>query len=141
MGKLRVYLAGSCRYATDEGRAWREQATKMLEQAAEWKNESVFAINPVDYFTYSETKHKTHKQVKNFYLNKIKGCDVVLCNLDGTNHSPGTAQELQYAVDHEIPIVGFGANDAYPWLVDVDCDVVFEKITEAVDYIRDYFME
>ena len=141
MDKLRIYLAGSCRYAPDEGRAWREQATKMLEQTAEWKNNDVLVINPLNYFTYSENNHKTHRQVKNFYLNKIKNCDVVLCNLSGTSHSPGTAQELQYAIDNHIRIVGYDITDAYPWLVEVDCDVVFEKITEAVDYIRDYFME
>lgn len=141
MERLKVYEAGACRHIPDEGRAWREQATKMLEQAAEWKNVQVSVINPLDFFTYAENKQKSHKQVKKFYMNKIKTCDVVLCNLEGTDYSPGTAQEIQYAVDHEIPIVGFGTNDAYPWLSDVDCDVTFEKITEAVDYIRDYFME
>lgn len=141
MERLKVYEAGACRHVPDEGRAWREQATKMLEQAAEWKNVQVSVINPLDFFTYAENKQKSHKQVKKFYMNKIKNCDVVLVNLDSTDYSPGTAQEIQYAVDHEIPIVGFGTDKVYPWLSDVDCDVTFEKITEAVDYIRDYFME
>ena len=139
--KLKIYMAGPCRHVPDEGRAWREQAAKMLEQAAEWKDTQVAIINPLDFFTYAENKQKSHKQVKKFYMNKIKTCDVVLCNLEGTDYSPGTAQEIQYAVDHEIPIVGFGVDKVYPWLSDVDCDVTFEKITEAVDYIRDYFME
>ena len=141
MERLKVYEAGACRHVPYEGRAWREQATKMLEQAAEWKNVQVSVVNPLDFFTYAENKQKSHKQVKKFYMNKIKNCDVVLVNLDSTDYSPGTAQEIQYAVDHEIPVVGFGTDKIYPWLSDVDCDVTFEKITEAVDYIRDYFME
>ena len=141
MGRLKIYAAGACRHVPDEGRAWREQVTKMLEQAAEWKNAQVSVVNPLDFFTYAENKQKSHKQVKQFYMNKIKNCDVVLVNLDSTDYSPGTAQEVQYAVDHEIPVVGFGTDKVYPWLSDVDCDVTFEKITEAVDYIRDYFME
>ena len=141
MGRLKIYAAGACRHVPDEGRAWREQATKMLEQAAEWKNVQVSVVNPLDFFTYAENKQKSHKQVKKFYMNKIKNCDVVLVNLDSTDYSPGTAQEVQYAVDHEIPVVGFGTDKVYPWLSDVDCDVTFEKITEAVDYIRDYCME
>ena len=141
MGRLKIYAAGACRHVPDEGRAWREQVTKMLEQAAEWKNAQVSVVNPLDFFTYAENKQKSHKQVKKFYMNRIKNCDVVLVNLDSTDYSPGTAQEVQYAVDHEIPVVGFGTDKVYPWLSDVDCDVTFEKITEAVDYIRDYFME
>lgn len=141
MNTLRIYLAGACKNVPDEGKMWRDQATKMIEQAAEWKNCSVKVINPLSYFTYAENKQKSHKQVKSFYMTKIKNCDVVLCNLSNTNFSPGTAQELQYAVDNQIPIIGFDTENAYSWLVDVDCDVVFEKITEAVDYIRDYFME
>lgn len=141
MKTLYIYLAGTCRHIPDEGKAWRDQATRMIEMAADLKNTQVRVVNPLDYFSYAENKQRTHKQVKKFYMNKIKNCDVILVNLNNTGVSPGTAQEVQYAVDHGIPVIGFGTDDVYSWLQDVDCDVAFDKITEAVDYIRDYFME
>lgn len=138
---INVYLAGACKNIPDEGAAWRNQATAMLEQAAEWNNIKIKVINPLNYFTYAENKQKSHKQVKNFYMNQIRKCDVVLVNLSHTDTSPGTAQETQFAVDHDIPVIGFGTIDIYSWISDVDCDVTFESMTEAIDYISDYFME
>ena len=136
---IKIYLAGPCAFEEDEGRGWREQAVKMLEQAAEWKGVQIQVINPIDFFTYSEPKHKTHKQVKSFYMHQIKKCDVVLCNLNRTKTSCGTAQEVQFAVDHDVPVIGFGTEEIYPWLGDVDCEVTFDSLLSAVDYCRDYY--
>ena len=33
---LKIYLAGACYNEPDEGREWRENATKLLKHAAEW---------------------------------------------------------------------------------------------------------
>lgn len=139
MNEIKIYLAGPCANEEDEGRGWREQAVKMLEQAAEWKDVKLKIINPVEFFSYSETKHKTHKQVKSFYMNQIRKSDVILCNLNNTKTSCGTAQEVQFAVDHNVPVIGFGTEEVYPWLGDVDCEVVFDNIIPAIDYCRDYY--
>ncbi len=138
--KIKIYLAGACKCLEDEGREWRERATKMLEQAAEWQDISIKVINPLDYFSYSEHKHKTHKQVKSFYTNKILNSNVLLCNLNDSDSSVGTGQEVQFAVCNKIPVIGFGRDRVYPWLAEVDCEVVFDTLTEACDYIRDYYM-
>ena len=52
----------------------------------------------------------------------------------------GTAQELQFAVDNHIPIIGFNDYDSYEWLPE-DCDVIFKGINEAIDYINDFYLE
>ena len=140
MNKIKCYLAGACKALEDEGLEWREKATKMLEQAAEWRDVKLKVINPVTFFSYAEHKHKTHKQVKSFYMNKIAKCDFVLVSLDDSDKSVGTGQELQFASDHHIPIIGFGTNNVYPWLAEVDCEVVFDSLMEAIDYIRDYYL-
>lgn len=141
MGDKRyIYLAGACKNLDDEGAEWRERATKMLEQAAEWQEVKLKVINPLDYFSYAEHKHKSHKQVKSFYMNKIRSCTLVLVNLNDSDGSVGTGQELQFAVCNHIPVIGFGKDNVYPWLAEVDCEVAFETLTEAVDYIRDYYM-
>ena len=97
-------------------------------------------INPVAYFSYSENKHRSQKQVKSFFMNRITQCDLVIVNLDDSDASVGTGQEVQFAVDHNIPVIGFGTKNIYPWISEVDCQVVFDSMHEAVDYIRDYYL-
>lgn len=138
--KLTVYLAGACKNIDDGGKEWRNSITQRLEKAAEWCNKSVEVFNPTFYFNYTEKLHKTQKQIKDYYFSRLRKCDLVIVNLNDTNSSIGTAQEIQYAVDHCIPIIGFGTKEVYPWIAEVDCQVVFDTMTEAVDYVRDYYL-
>lgn len=46
--------------------------------------------------------------------------------------------EVQYAVDHDIPVIGFGITDVYPWIAD-SCTVLFETLDEALKYIEIYY--
>ena len=137
---LGIYLAGPCFNQKDEGRVWRNRAVGDLKWAAEITGTSINVINPLDFFSYADCKQQNDQQVKRFYLDQIKHCRLVLVNLDDTVTSPGTAQELQYAVDNNIQIIGFGTKDVYPWFL-VDCQVVFETMDQAIDYIIDYYME
>ena len=139
MDTVNIYLAGACRDVPDGGVEWRKTASERLEKIAEWCGRSVRVIDPTKYFSYEIKKHRTDKQVKEFYLSKVAKCDIVLLNLNNTSCSVGTGQECQFAKDHGIPIIGFGTEDVYPWL-DVDCQVVFEDMTLALDYIRDYYI-
>ena len=85
------------------------------------------------------TKSITAKQTKNFYIKYlIANSDLILVNLNNTENSVGTGQELQYAVDKGIPVIGFGKQNVYEWLPE-DCDVVFDTLEEAVDYIINYY--
>lgn len=140
MGKIvQCYLAGPCFFEEDEGKGWRDKATQMLKTATDDKDNKVKVINPVDFFSYSEAKHQSDTQVKKYYMDQILHSRLVLVCLDRTRTSPGTAQELQYAVDHDIPIIGFETGDeVYPWLK-VDCQVVFSSMLQAIDYIADYY--
>ena len=124
----------------DQGRIWREDITKKLEAVAEWSGKEVHIINPVNYFAYDENKHKTNKQVKEFFMNRISKCNLIIVNLNESDSSIGTAQETQYAVDHNIPVVGFGTNNVYSWISEVDCQVAFDTMTEIIDYVRDYYL-
>lgn len=137
---LTVYLAGPCKHLEDEGRGYREELTKMLTTVAEWCGKEITVINPTKYFSYAENKHKSNKQVKEFYLNKILNSDLVLVNCNDTDLSPGTAQETQFARDNKIPVIGYGTKNCYPWITEVDCQVVFDSMHEVVDYVRDYYL-
>ncbi len=137
---LSIYLAGACRDMPDEGAAWREDATTKLLKVSEWVGTPVEIVNPVKYFTYTDQNFKTIKQVKAYYMSRLRNCDIVLVNLNGTATSVGTGQECQFAVDHNIPIIGFGSDNTYPWISEVDADVVFNNVSLAIDYIRDYYL-
>lgn len=131
---IKIYLAGASYFEDDEGRSWREKAVQMFKTVTENRDCRVKVINPLDYFTYSEADHQSDSQVKRFYMDQINHSRLVLVNLDRTRTSPGTAQELQYAYDKEIPIIGFGTEEVYPWLK-VDCHVTFPSMLQAIDYI------
>lgn len=136
---IKIYLAGACKHLEDEGRQWRRDITAMLKQVGDWCNREVVVIDPTQYFSYSAPKHKSQKQIKEFYLNKIAKCDLVIVNLNDSDMSVGTGQETQAARMMHIPIIGFGTKNIYPWIKEVDCEVSFDSMHEAVDYVRDYY--
>ena len=138
MDEIRIYLAGSCKNEEDEGAGWRQKAVQMFKTATEDKEYKVRIINPLDFFSYDEHKHQSDTQVKNYYLDQILHSRLVLVNLTRTNNSCGTAMECQFAKDHDIPIIGFGDEDVYPWLK-VDCQCIFSSMLQAIDYIVDYY--
>lgn len=140
LGNLKVYLAGACRDVDDEGAGWREEATKKLNKVAEWVNAQIVVINPVKYFTYANNSGNSSKQIKAYYMSRLRDCDLILVNLKGTATSVGTGQECQFAVDNHIPIIGFNDDNSYPWIAEVDADVVFSNLNLAIDYIRDYYL-
>ena len=136
---ITVYLAGACFNEPDEGKEWRRRAVNAFRQIDKYDSLKSCVIDPTNYFSYSEPAHKTDKQVKAFYLSKIKECDILLINLNGSRFSVGSGQETQYAVCNHIPVIGFGRDNVYPWL-NVDCDVVFDTMEEAIVYIKNYYM-
>lgn len=136
---LSIYLAGASKCLEDEGRGWKESAEKILAEVSKNTGVCLDVTNPIKYFSYSEPKYKTQKQVKQFYMYKIKQCDLLLVNLDDTDKSVGTGQEVQAAVMLGKPVIGFGKKNVYPWISEVDCDVVFDTVFEAANYISEYF--
>lgn len=138
---ITIYLAGACANEPDEGKGWRKEALAAFRKIDRYDDLKSCVIDPTYYFTYSDPVNKTDKQVKSFYMSKIRNCDVVLVNLLNTKLSPGTAMEVQHAVDNNITVIGFNPANAYPWLENVDCDVVFDTMEEAISYIKKYYME
>lgn len=88
---IKIYLAGPCYFEDDEGASWRERATQMFKAATEDKDVKVKVINPLDFFSYSEANHQSDTQVKQYYMDQILHSRLILCNLERTRTSPGTA--------------------------------------------------
>ena len=137
---FQIYLAGASYFEEDEGAGWRNKAVQMFKTVVKDVDVQVRVFNPLDFFSYSEVKHQSDTQVKQYYMDQIKHSRIVLCNLDRSRTSPGTAQELQYAIDNKVPIISFCTDDnVYPWLK-VDSQVVFSSMLQAVDYIVEYYL-
>lgn len=140
MKELKIYLAGACKGLVDSGITWRINALEDFAAAERYLDHIRYKLyDPTEYFPRDGSKNMNSKQTKAFYTKYlISKCDLILVNLNDTENSVGTGQELQYAVDREIPIIGFGKKNVYEWLPD-DCDVVFETIEEAIDYIINFY--
>lgn len=136
---IKIYLAGPAYFEEDEGQTWRRKAEQMIKTATDDKEANVITINPMDFFSYSEHKHQSDTQVKRYYMDQIAHSRLILVNLDHTRTSPGTLAELQFAADHDIPIIAFCTDDeVYPW-AKCDAQVVFSSLLSAIDYIADYY--
>lgn len=140
MKEMKIYLAGACKGLPDLGATWRSDALESFALAEKYLDYVKYKLyDPTEYFPRDASKNVSSKQVKAFYTKHlIANCNLILVNLNDTENSVGTGQELQYAVDKEIPIIGFGKKNVYEWLPD-DCDVVFDTMTEAIDYIINFY--
>lgn len=139
MDMLKIYLIGSCNDEIDEDEEWGIQIKEKLRKVSEWSGKRIQVVNPTKYF-HNRHKYKSQKQVKEFYLYKISQCDLVIANLNNSDTSIETAQEIQFAVDMKKPIIGFGTQNVHPWISEVDCQVVFDTMTEVADCILEYYV-
>ena len=118
MKRLNIYLAGACKGLVDEGTSWRNEAFERFILAQKYLDLIAYHLyDPTEYFPRDGSKSITAKQTKNFYIKYlIANSDLILVNLNNTENSVGTGQELQYAVDKGIPVIGFGKQNVYEWL-------------------------
>ena len=141
MRDFQIYLAGKTGGLTQaEANGWRNNVKNILENYESKRFGNIRVINPNDFFNYYKTLHKTHKQIKRFFMNQIDKSDLVIVNLNNSNSSVGTGQELEHARMKEIPIVGYGTENIYLWESEEDCDVVFDTEEECVEYVLDYYL-
>lgn len=138
---FRIYLAGPVKYESDNGDTWRQQAVKFIKQAAEDYDCNVKVINPNDHFSYDENNAQSDRQVKQFYMDQILHSRLVLVSLDGTNTSPGTSAELQFAEDHKIQIIGFETGrEVYNWCK-ASCQYTCPSLLGAISYICEHYLK
>jgi nucleoside 2-deoxyribosyltransferase len=137
---FRIYLAGPVKYESDNGDTWRQQAVKILKQATADKDYVVKIINPNDFFSYEDGNAQSDRQIKQYYMDQILHSRLVLVSLDGTNTSPGTSAELQFAEDHGIQVIGFETGrEVYNWCK-ISCQCTFSSLLSAISYICDHYL-
>ena len=143
-GILRVYLAGKMSGLTfEEMNKWRIKADAALHNACYTTGMRLRVCNPVNYYNFETQDYQSDKEVMDFDLAMIKGCDLVLVNLEGLNTSIGTAIELYECLKSSIPVIAFGSNENYwglhPW-VSLCITRKEDNIDKAVEYIKNFYM-
>ena len=99
----------------------------------------------MDYFEYGKNYHKSEREVMRFDLRMVKAADVVLVNLKDLNKSLGTSDEIIYAWNNDIPVIGFleegDIGDVHPWKIEQIDRIKTGKdaIQKAIEYIGFYY--
>lgn len=142
MNKL-VYLAGAmgC-YKKDDNYpfAWRESVRQWFESYTDFR-----CFSPCDYYNYTIQAQKTEKEIMKYEFHWLLKSDVVLVNLKDLDKSIGTSDEILYAYQHDIPIIGFleegNVEDIHPWKIEQIDRIEFGKhaMFNALSYINEYY--
>lgn len=144
MEDIKIYLAGGMgkfgKDNFDKGNKWRIYCKNALENCE--CDYRIKVINPNDYFNFLDEppRYKTHKEVMELDLHKIRKSDLVITNFNDV-YSLGSMAELAIAYSGRKPIVGLNADkqELHPWQ-EVMCNRIFDDIDEMLDYVEDFYL-
>ena len=124
----RIYLCGGINGLSDaDCRTWRERAAELLPEHE--------VVDPMRR-DYRGQEAGNAANIVLADLDDIETCDAVIVN--ATRPSWGTAMEIVYADQYEVPVFAFLGKDphfASPWLT-YHCRAVVETIEQAAAAIR-----
>lgn len=136
-----MYLSGGMgNLSFEEQSKWRKQIIDAIKFGGyDYEKKPTF-FNPVDYYNFQETRHKSEREVMQFDLNGLRNSDLVIVNFNDPS-SLGTCAELAIAYDMKIPIVGINKDgkELHPWL-ECFCDRMCDSIKEAVEYVVEFHL-
>lgn len=137
---VKIYLSGGMTSVSfEEQSKWRNQIIDAINYNYDCEKKAVF-FNPVDYYNFSETRHKSEREIMEFDLNGLRNSNLVIVNFNDEK-SIGTAMELMLAKERNIPVIAFGVNDKeiHPWLLEC-CTRVCESLREVVEHTVDFYL-
>lgn len=142
MSEIKIYTAGAMKGLTfDEYYSWRKRLQWYLSNG----DTTYKFFHPPEFYNYEQNLHKSEREVKEFELNQLRQCDVMVVNLANIESSIGTHMELGYvnAVNSfggkHIYVIGFGENEVHPWIE----DSLFRReknVADTAEYIKGYFI-
>ena len=140
METVKIYLSGSMSGVSfEEQSKWRQQIQNAIKFNYECEKKPIF-FNPVQYFNFEETRHKTEYEAMEFDLNALRNSDLVIVNFNDPK-SLGTCAELAIAYEMKIPIIGINKDnkELHPWLK-CFCNRICLDLREAVTYVVDFYL-
>lgn len=144
MRDFNIYLCGGMgkfgKDNFDEGNAWREYITEVLEGCVAPKYR-VYCCNPNHYYNFlDDSTYDSESEIMNFDIRKVKQSDLIIVYFNDPN-SIGSACELAIAHDNDIPIIGLKEPDVelHPWLTEMT-DKMFTDMDELLTYIKEFYL-
>lgn len=141
METVRIYLSGSMSGVSfEEQSKWRQQVIDAITYNYDCAKKSVF-FNPVQYYNFTEVRHRSEREVMEFDLNALRNSDLVIVNFNDPK-SIGTAVELAIAKELHIPVIGINKNneqELHPWLVEFTTRMCYD-IREAVEHAVEFYL-
>lgn len=141
---IKIYTAGKMSGLTlEQQMQWRTELEYKLRKFSEVKIEF---IHPPLFYNYEKTYHKSEAEIKEWELNKIRECDIVVVNLDGIGSSVGTHFELGFINamnmfgNKHIYVIGIGdTKNLYSW-IELSTLRIEPDVDSACQYINDYLL-
>lgn len=141
METYRVYLSGGMGdLSFDEQYKWRKQISSAIKCSGfNFKNNVEF-FNPVNYYNFTEKRHRTEREIVEFDLNALRNSDLVIVNFNDPK-SLGTCAELAIAYEMRTPVIGINENGCklHPWLVEFTTRMC-DSIEEAIEYVINFYL-
>lgn len=141
METVRIYLSGGMgNLSFEEQTMWRKQIIDAIKFGDYNYEKKPIFFNPVDYYNFEETRHKSEREIMQFDLNGLRNSDLVIVNFNDPK-SIGTAAELAIAYDMKIPIIGINKDnqELHPWLIEFTSRMC-EDIREAVGHTVEFYL-
>lgn len=144
--EFKIYTAGKMSGTSlDKQMSWRYELEHKLKNYADGKQ--IKFIHPPLFYNYETDNHRTEREIKEWELNHLADCDIVVVNLEGIESSIGTHMELGFvdAINSNcakhIYVVGIGDESAlHPWLK-LSLFRCAEDINDACQFILEYLLE
>lgn len=118
---IKIYTAGKMSGIPFEDQMrWRRDFEYGLKK---YTDEPITFLHPPLYYNYDHINHKTESEIKEWELNQIRECDIVVVNLKDVNSTVGTHFELGFinAINmfgnKHIYVIGIGEVEGlHPWI-------------------------
>lgn len=142
METVKIYLSGAMGSLNfEEQSRWRQQIMDAIKYNYECEKKPIF-FNPVNYYNFTEVRHRSEREVMEFDLNALRHSDLVIVNFNDPENDPksvGTISELAIAYELKIPIIGINSDgkELHPWLTEFTsrmCDSLREAVEHTVDF-------
>lgn len=141
METCRIYLSGGMgNLSFEEQSKWRRQIVDAIKFGDYHCEKKPIFFNPVDFYNFTEKRHKSEREIVEFDLNAVRKSDLIIVNFNDPN-SLGTCAELAIAYEMKIPVIGINKDnqELHPWLVEFTTRMC-NDVREAVEYAVDFFL-
>lgn len=142
---FRIYTVGKMKNTSySDQMAWRTEIANLIKNMTE---QPVIFVHPPTFYNYEQKDYKSEKEIKEWELNQLKQCDILVINLDGINDSVGshfeisTAEAINSLCNKHIYIIGVGKSKEplHPW-IELSLLRHEDNFEDAARYITEYLL-